>query len=64
MQSSGTIMVVLSDGETWAGDGFVRILKGDYPDGDADHVDKNEIVLDIPIGNLLECYNKVHNTDY
>lgn len=60
------IMVVLEDGETWAADGFVRILKnGDsYPDGDANDVDENNVVADISINDLLVAYNKVHGTSY
>lgn len=60
------IMVVLEDGETWAADGFVRILKNSdsYPDGDANDVDENKVVADISINDLLLAYNKVHGTSY
>jgi hypothetical protein len=60
------IMVVLEDGETWAADGFVRILKNNdsYPDGDANDVDENEVVANISINDLLLAYNKVHGTSY
>jgi hypothetical protein len=60
------IMVVLEDGETWAADGFVYILKNNdsYPDGDANDVDENEVVANISINDLLLAYNKVHGTSY
>ena len=60
------IMVVLEDGETWAADGFVRILKNGncYPDGDADDMNKADIISEIPISHLLNAYNKVHGTSY
>ncbi len=70
---SGAIMVVLDDGETWASDGFVRVLADTfkdqnngsaYPDGDADEVEDEHIVTDISITDLLKAYNKVHGTDY
>jgi hypothetical protein len=70
---SGAIMVVLDDGETWASDGFIRVIADTYkdtnngsayPDGDADEIESEHIVADISISDLIAAYNKVHGTDY
>ncbi len=66
MANKMEVMVVLDDGETWATDGFVRVISDSdsYPDGDASEINKKDIICDIPISHLLNAYNRVHGTSY